>query len=198
MMQEGLFNALTAEVDAEQQRMLAEAKATRQQILQDAEAAVEELRCTRFQECDDTLRIETARILGRARLQARNLLMQARYEVLQEVFQQTRSSLAQLRERPEYETIFQHLAQEALDELDCDDDAPLIFCVDARDEAYCRTFCESRKLAYTLDTSQTFLGGLEVCTADGRVRVSNTLEGRVDRVKTHLIERLARVLFEGA
>lgn len=192
----GLLDVLTEEAEAQRDKILDEAGTKAKEILHQAEVTVENLQEKGLQDCDEKLRLEKGRILGAAQLQVRNLLMQAKHDVLEEAFKSALSSLSELRQRSEYVEIFSRLASEALDEFVVEDVDKIIVFVDERDSQLCRDFFDSRKISYEIDTSTTFLGGLEIISSDASFKVSNTLEGRLAKEKDGLLGRLANILFE--
>lgn len=192
----GLIKALSEEAEAQRDKILADAKAESREIIRQAEATVEDLQQKSFNDCDDKLRVEKGRILGGARLQSRNLAMQAKHEVLEQAFKRAISKLANLRNQREYIGLFNRLASEVLDEFGGDDKDKIIVFVDARDIGLCHDFFDSRRIPYEIDTSKTFLGGLEITSSDISFKVSNTLEGRLARKKNGLLGKLATILFE--
>ncbi len=192
----GLIKALSEEAEAQRDKILADAKAENREIIRQAEVTVADLKQKRFNDCDDKLRVENGRILGGARLQARNLAMQAKHEVLEEAFKRALSKLGNLRKQREYIGVFNRLASEALNEFGGADKDKITVFVDARDIELCRDFFDSRSISYEIDTSQTFLGGLEISSFDLSFKISNTLEGRLARKKKALLGKLATILFE--
>ncbi len=192
----GLIETLTQEAEARRDKILADARAESEKIFQGAEEEIEDIRKKRFKECDDKLQLERGRILGDLQLQSRNLLMQAKYEVLEQAFRSARAKLADLRGRREYVDVFNSLAGEALEAFEGDYKGGLIVFADERDVELCRDFFDSRKIPYEMNTSMTFLGGVQISTANGEFRVSNLVEGRLAKKRDELLGRLANILFE--
>jgi len=192
----GLLETLTQDVEAQKATILAAAEAQRREILLQAQATVEELRQTRFNECHERLELEETRLLGNSRLQARNTILQAKHEILDEAFEKAFAVLADLRNRPEYGEIFQRLAGKALEEFEGGDQDGVKVFVDERDLELCRDFFEGRRISCKIDTSRSFLGGLEMSSADGRFNISNTLEGRLAKMRHGLNGQLAQILFD--
>jgi vacuolar-type H+-ATPase subunit E/Vma4 len=192
----GLLEVLTEEAEVQREKILADAKAKSRKILTDAEAMVADLKKKSFQDCDEKLRLERERLLGNAHLQSRNLVIQAKHDVLEEAFRRALATLVELRNQPEYAEIFHCLANETLGEFEGAGNNKVFVFVDARDLRLCRDFFDNKGIPYEIDTSKTFIGGLEIASSDTRFKVSNTLEGRLAKKKNGLLGRLAKILFE--
>ncbi|MCP4399960.1 MAG: hypothetical protein GY801_21965 [bacterium] len=192
----GLLDVLTEEAEAQREKILDGAETKSREILHQAEAEAENLQEKSFHDCDEKLRLEKGRSLGAAQLYARNLMMQAKHEVLEEAFKKALSSLSDLRKRSEYAEIFHRFASETLDQFEGENIDNVIVFVDERDLRLCRDFLDNRKISYEIDTGKTFLGGLEIVASDASFKVTNTLEGRLAKEKDGLLGKLAHILFE--
>ena len=82
----GLLDILTEEAEAQRDKILDDAGTKGREILRQAQVTVENLQEKGFHDCDEKLRLEKGKILGEAQLQSRNLVMQAKHDVLEEAF----------------------------------------------------------------------------------------------------------------
>lgn len=100
------------------------------------------------------------------------------YDKLKEM---TAARLAEIRDCPEYPSIFDRLVRNVIFGVG---DKPIVF-IDARDHAVaqdCFKAADLAELGIEIRDELTTLGGLKVCSNDGRILRDNTFESRLSRL----------------
>jgi vacuolar-type H+-ATPase subunit E/Vma4 len=143
---------------------------------------------------------ERARILHQARLEAIQIVGDAREALVDEALRRTREHLAHLRENGSYATVLRQLVTEALAELDSSGaGASTIGLVgDPRDVALLRDILFDIGLGSSATYELGCWGGVVARSDDRRVIAINTLEARLDRATPHLRRHLAALFENGA
>lgn len=183
-----ILRAMEQEVEEQIARLQEQAAAAAAQIRAQAESEAEVIRERHRREMLLPLQHERARRLNRARLEALRTISRARETLFAEALACARERLAQLRADPAYAKILRALTQEALAQLD---DA-VILRADPRDEKILREFLPQVEIEADLQT----WGGVEARTGDGRIRVVNTLEARLEQARETLRQEVMPMFSE--
>lgn len=181
---EHILQAIEAEAQAEIDRITAEAETKAQQILAKAEAEAVAIRQRHLDAVVPLVQVECARLLNDARLAALREVMQVREQLIADAFALAEERLAEVRYQPQYPSLLRRLAEEAIGALG--DSSQVVIRVDSRDVALVEAFLDSLAVTATVEPVLECLGGLEVCTADGRIVVSNTFETRLNQARRRL------------
>ena len=174
-----LLSAIEADAKEERARLDESSRAESDEILDQARAEAETVRAEPVQSQEPELRRESARRIGAARVEATNLLREAREESFEELLGVARSRLSTLRASDRYRDVLRGLLQEAHAALP----NARVLRVDAIDEALASELADEYGLNVepTLQTS----GGLELVAGDGR-SIRNTFEERVANAEPEL------------
>ena len=174
-----LLSAIEADAKEERARLDESSRAESDEILDQARAEAETVRTEPVKVQEPELRRESARRIGAARVEATNLLREAREESFEELIKVARSRLSTLRASDRYRDVLQGLLQEAHAALP----NARVLRVDAIDEALASELADEYGLSVepTLQTS----GGLELVADDGR-SIRNTFEERVANAEPEL------------
>ncbi len=184
-----LLSAIEADAKEERARLDESSRAESDEILDQARAEAETVRAEPVQSQEPELRRESARRIGAARVEATNLLREAREESFEELLGVARSRLSTLRASDRYRDVLRGLLQEAHAALP----NARVLRVDAIDEALASELANEYGLAVepTLQTS----GGLELVADDGR-SIRNTFEERVANAEPELRQAYGERLAE--
>ena len=177
----------------------ASAHAQVQGILAEAEA---EARCLRERSralASAPATEEQARILHQAQIEALQIINDAREELVTVVLDRTRAQLAEIRTRCHYPALLCQLTKEAVAELigSSEEDGKARLEVDSRDRLLITKTLSDLGLELPVSFGLECWGGLVCKSEDGRVAVSNTLEGRLARATPYLYSCLV-ALFESS
>lgn len=151
-------------------------------------------------------RRESQRILAEARIRARREKVKAQEDVVSLAFQSARESMQKMAEGKgeDYRKVLETLIKESV--LSSSSEA-LEVLLDSRDKGLVSEEILNRiaqeagpDLGMTIslrvsDEELTCLGGVVVKSADGKVRVDNTFEARIDRFRDNIRTLVAKELF---
>ncbi|MCX7670186.1 MAG: V-type proton ATPase subunit E [Anaerolineae bacterium] len=164
---------------------------------QAAAAAEREKQCRAIRE---PLQAEQARILNRARQEALQTILGAREALIAAALEGTARRLARLADSEAYPPILQQLICEAAEALGRD--GTLHLRVRTRDVPLAERQVAALGLAASVEggledeaSPWGCLGGVEASTADGRIRLVNTLAARLARAADLYRSHIAELLF---
>lgn len=140
---------------------------------------------------------ERARIIQRARLEALQILGDAREEFVDLALKQIHGCLMDIRAEANYPQILRQLIEEALAELkgSLREAGVIQLEADPRDQAVLEGILDEMKQVLSIRYVLDCWGGLVAKSEDGRVVAINTMEARLERATPHLRCYLA-ALFE--
>lgn len=188
---EDIFRALEEQADRECRDILDSAKAAAKSITAEAKAEAEAVRAERVAVADPAMRIKVGQIVNAAKLVKMKELAAARDRNMGAVYDAALAKLAAMRGTPQYATLFKKLAQEALAGVE----AGAVVQVDPADEALAKASLAEMGVQALVDPSLSVAGGLNVVLSGGRIRRSNTLEDRLDKVRKTRHAEVAEILF---
>ncbi|MFP4344556.1 MAG: V-type ATP synthase subunit E [Anaerolineales bacterium] len=195
-----------------EQAILSQAQIEAQRLLDEAEVRAERI----VAQADAEARTEAERILERARtatealrrqmaattqLEAQNLRLRRREEILNRAFESARRRLHSLVEQPEYEALASDLVREGVARLGGHTNKVIV-----RADPQTRTLLEGGGLSRLAESLQVHLElgpplawgtGVVLETAEGHRRYDNTLESRLERMREELRTPVYRRLIEG-
>jgi len=180
-----LIEKIEQEARKEIEQIIAEAKAKVQEMLQEEEQRLKEWAEDFHKEKRAEAERECRLILSKARAQARAEYIQAKEQVVAEIFARLREEAAALRNDPQaYKQFFAAALQEAQREIG----AELLLSIDPQDEALAKEFSKRQ----TIKT----LGGFIAQSLDGTIVLDNRLETRIENLKNIYRPRLNKLLFD--
>jgi V/A-type H+-transporting ATPase subunit E len=168
-------------------------------ILDEAKAEAERRYNLILKKSKEDLETKQREINDSLSVEARNALLKAREDMLEEVFKRTQDHLKDYASSKNYLGCLSELISEASKRIGSD---RLIVKLNKRDH---RLLSEkqldavSRKLQVKLVKSDEFIdcvGGVMVSSFDGKVIVNNTFESRLEMLKRILRANIAKMLFE--
>ncbi|GAB4280130.1 MAG: hypothetical protein Kow0056_14150 [Coriobacteriia bacterium] len=188
---EDIFRALEEQAESDCANIIGSAKAQADGIIEDAEAKAEEIRRATVQAAEAHARSEAGHVLNAAKLAAKKSMASAKGEAIEEVFQEALDELSRIRESGDYETLFEDLLREAAEGVE----GEFTVQVDPADEDLARKSVKRLGLAAKVEPALSTSGGVVVSMAGGRILRRNTLESRLERVRSLAQSRVAGVLF---
>ena len=124
--------------------------------------------------------------LSAAKLQARKLVQDARYALVQEAIEETSKLLkAKTKNRKEYEKLLEKLIKEGIAEVGSKD---YVVQVNDSDKQFAKKFGE-------VETIST-MGGAVVVSGDGRMKINNTFEALLEQHSEELKQKAFALLFK--
>lgn len=150
----------------------------------EGESVCQQVRRERVAEAAD----ECARIMQQARLSALRILGSERETLVEQALRATQQSLQKLRQTPLYPSVLRSLVTEALATLGASqpsgEGARLV--ADPRDHDLLQAILDEMKLKTPVGYELACDGGVIAQSEDGRIRVINTLEARLERALPYL------------
>jgi vacuolar-type H+-ATPase subunit E/Vma4 len=180
-----ILEAMEQGVEADIKRLEEQSAASALEIRRAAENGANDIVERHHREVLAPLQQERARRLNRARLAALRATSQAREKLFVQSIACARDRLMGLRATPDYPAILSALIEEALAHIG----GEAFVRADARDEVLVRSI-RSRFPAVRFEFDLQTCGGIEARTLDGRIRVVNTVEGRLEQAQDALRQKV--------
>jgi len=194
-----LCRAIREKGQVEAEGILTRSREQAQRIIRDAEVTVQtELEQHLAQKKQDAFQ-QARRLKDGATLKARQLLLQAKEELAQEIFQEARLQLEHLRDEAGYPELLQAMALQAIKELPGEevwiqvrrDDQSLV------DEIFCQNLTRlSGHRVKLLPEPAAISGGCLVYSSEKRVLVDFSFSALLTRARPQLRDLLAREMLE--
>ncbi|MHB8894197.1 MAG: V-type ATP synthase subunit E [Candidatus Geothermincolia bacterium] len=165
-----------------------------QEILAEVEKEAARTRRQRLKKVEDQIRSEATGIVYSATLKAKNLIIKAQEETVEEAFGIAEKRLASLHTLEEYPKVLETLVEQCLDFFP---EGEVILQVRESDRGLVEKMLSDRNRLFQIsETPLEASGGLIMSNADGQISVSNTFESRLIRAKDHLRLEISKALFE--
>jgi V/A-type H+-transporting ATPase subunit E len=189
---EDILQALDDQCHQECQEIFNRADSEAKQILDKAQADAENIRRARLDKVEAEARGETISILYTARLKSKNEIIQAKEKVAEEALEAAEKRLQQLRSEDDYSATLEGLIKEGLFRIS----GKVLVHVDPADRELADSVLRESGLDFELLTDVETVGGAVVSDADGRVKIINTVEERLNRAREKLRMEVSGILFE--
>ena len=189
---EDIFRALEEQADRDCRDILDGAKATAKSIDADAKAEAETIKADKLAVADAAVRTKVGQVVNAAKLANMKEMAAAKDRGIAAVYDGAAGKLAGLRSTPGYAQLFKALAEESLAGVASND---VVVKVDPADKALAESTLKELGITATVDASLSTVGGLVVLTSGGRIRRRNTLEDRLDKVRSTRQAEVAEILF---
>jgi V/A-type H+-transporting ATPase subunit E len=144
------------------------------------------------EEAHSTAKDQRNRIMYQVRGEENVALSKEKERMVNEAFQKAGNRLSGLRNDPAYRDLFAMLLSESLEAIDSND---IRVHVDTRDLDLCKSCLDEKKLQVNIIPDLTTAGGVEISSADGKIRVYNTLESRLEKARNVFNKEVCRLLF---
>ncbi len=190
---EDIILALDEQCRSECQAIFQEAHRQAEEIVRRAEAEAEEIRRSKREKVIAAAESEAAAMLYSARLRAKNLAVEIKESVLEDVFKKAAEEAGKLRERGDYQRIFTALLEEALAVLG----EGGVLHVDPRDREVAEKAIKATGNDGRMGIKEDLncLGGLVVSDKEGRINIVNTFDERLRRARERLKLEVTGILF---
>lgn len=193
---EALKEEIWRRARARADQILKEAEREAERILEDARRRVEDSVRSRLEPEKLLLR---RRILGRAVSEGRRMVILAKNEVLEKVFER---ALEKLRRETEskseaYKSFLRKSLERAFEHLGGPDAGEIVIYASESDLPLLQELLGDAPARVRLEKAP-IMGGLNASDAEGRKSYYASIEGRLEALKPILRERVAALLFRGA
>ena len=197
MSDEHMENKLIDKTIAQRNRMLEEANEKAAAIEARTGSEIKRIKDQTNQAIENILggeiRAVHDRIVGGAQLEGRKLVMEARTEVLEKVFDEAQDALMKLIESKEYNDVLVKLASESITKLNED----CIVYANKEDAKYLKSVMENLPVGNKVkieESKEDILGGVTIVNMDGTKTIYNTLERRLRAARGRLTSEVAEKL----
>jgi V/A-type H+/Na+-transporting ATPase subunit E len=189
---EDILTALEAKANQRIEGIQDESEQRVAEISSEVEKDAERTRRIRMKKVEDAVRSESTAIVYSASLKAKNELIKAQEETVDEAFRMAEKRLAELNKDPGYPDILRVLLDEVLEFLE----GEAVLQVRPDDRSLVESMMADGQRQYRiLETPLEASGGLVASSPDGEVTVSNTFESRLDRARDKLRLEISNTLF---
>ena len=181
-----------------------EARVEKDRALEEARRQADEIRTAARREAEEALagtrlRLEAeqrqaaTRAGSAASLRAAALLLEAKDQAIQQVFERAVAQIARVDEDPaRHRALLHHLLEEAAHGIDT---RGATLEVPPGDAEAAADAARTLNLAVEIRENPEVRGGLRLTTEDRRIVVENTVESRLNRTRSTLVSRIADVLW---
>lgn len=190
---EKISEAVVSKVRMEAQNIIKEAEKKAQEEIERArkqrEAKLQEEKRKMLEEAEE----EAARIVAQASIKARRQLSSAKSDVITKIIDKVKQELSEFSSDENY---FLNLIKEAIDGLGADKSR---IYVSPKDVSRARKFLErDKELASKIMEvkEDNLLGGVIAEDIDGKLRIDNTYETRLEMLLPKLLPEISKELFE--
>lgn len=187
-----ILRALDEQCRQECQEIFSRAEGEAKQILERAQDEAEAIRQARLAKVKAEAESETTSMLYSARLKSKNAVISAKEKIAEEALAAAEARLQGLRSESDYPAVLEGLIREGLSRIT----GKVVVHVDPADEAVADDIMRGLGLEYELRTDIQAAGGAVVSDVDGRVRIINTVEERLNRAREKLRMQVSGILFD--
>jgi vacuolar-type H+-ATPase subunit E/Vma4 len=146
----------------------------------------------RLKKVEDAVRSEATAVVYSATLKAKNELIKAQEEAVDQAFAVAEQRLGSLHQDKGYPKILQRLLDECLEFFNSE----VVIQARSDDRALVEKMMAERQVPYRFsDTPLEASGGLVVSSVDGSIAVFNTFESRLAKAKAELRLEISSALF---
>ena len=188
---EDILQALDDQCRDECQGIFSEAEKEVNDILAKVKEEVKEIRQAKLEKIQALAANEKSGMYYSARLKAKNLVIEAKEEVLSEALKRAQAEIEALRDKPGYPAIFGDLVVEAVSRIGGEG----ILHVDPRDEKLAKKVLKEKGLSLPTVADLQCAGGVMVSDNEDRVHIINTFEERLKRARERVKLEIADILF---
>lgn len=190
---EDILKALEEKAEAREAAIESEAKQRGNEILAEVDKDAARTKRMRLKKVEDQIRSEATGIVYSAQLKAKNQLIKAQEETVDEAFKKAEQRLKDLGKQQDYPQVLEVLLDECLDFFP---EGEVLVQVRPDDRDLLEKMLAGRGRSFRIsDTPLAASGGLVVSSPDGQIVVSNTFESRLERARDHLRLEISKSLF---
>lgn len=190
---EDILKALEEKAEARVAAIESEAQQRASEILAEVDKDAARTKRMRLKKIEDQIRSEATGIVYSAQLKAKNQLIKAQEETVDEAFHKAELRLKDLDKQADYPQILEVLLDECLDFFP---QGEVLVQVRPNDRGTLEKMLSDRGRSFRIsDTPLAASGGLVVSSPDGQIVVSNTFDSRLERARDHLRLEISKTLF---
>ncbi|AIF70258.1 hypothetical protein PAP_09410 [Palaeococcus pacificus DY20341] len=196
-----IIEEINREAEQKIKYLLNEANAQAEQIKKEAEERAKSKAEWIIRKAQTQAEIEKQRIIANAKLEARKKKLQEQEKLINEVFESLKEKLASMPEDEYLETlkllILDSLRELEVESVKISSNEKTLELLKSKSRAV-KTFITKnlgKKVNIEFGEPINTIGGVLVKSEDGSVRVDNTFEARIERMKSELRAKIAKAIF---
>lgn len=190
---EDILKALEEKASSKLEAVHSEARQKVKEIKAEAEKEASRTRRMKLKKVEETIRSEATSIVYSASLKAKNEVIKAQEEVVEQVFAKAETRLKEIRQASDYPRVMEVLIQECLEYIP----GEVVLQVREDDRALVeKVMGEQGRPFRFADEPLKASGGVIVSSPNGSVTVFNSLEARLERAKSKLRLDVSDTLFK--
>jgi V/A-type H+-transporting ATPase subunit E len=180
MAYENLLKSVEESAQEREQELREKAQSAVQAISEDTQKQATDLQQSLLAETKKAVAIEKNKRIYLTKGENKETLIKTKEKIVSKAFRDAEQRLSNLRNDPKYPAIFNKLAREAIEAVGGE---KFRIHIDKRDEQLVKRILSEMNLTGEIIADLQCSGGLVVSTRNESVKISNTLESRLERVK---------------
>ncbi|MDD1690247.1 MAG: hypothetical protein LUQ66_06260 [Methanoregula sp.] len=182
MAYENLLKSVEESAQERQKELFGKASQQAGEIRSAAKRQAEEIQEIAVKEAEKSASIERNKQLYLTKGEIKEQSLRMREKVFDAAFEKATGQLSGLRQDKKYPAVFETLAREVTGAMG---GQPFRVHVDRRDEELCKKTLAALDIRCDVLTDIQCMGGLVASSPDGLIRISNTIESRLERIREH-------------
>ena len=180
MAYENLLKSVEESAQEREQELREKAQSAVQAISEDTQKQATDLQQSLLAETKKAVAIEKNKRIYLTKGENKETLIKTKEKIVSKAFRDAEQRLSVLRNDPKYPAIFTKLARESIEAVGGE---KFRIHIDKRDEHLVKRIMSDMNLTAEIIADLQCFGGLVVSTRNESVKISNTLESRLERVK---------------
>ena len=180
MAYENLLKSVEESAQEREQELREKAQSAVQAISEDTQKQATDLQQSLLAETKKAVVIEKNKRIYLTKGENKETLIKTKEKIVSKAFRDAEQRLSNLRNDPKYPAIFTKLAREAIEAVGGE---KFRIHIDKRDEHLVKRIMSDMNLTAEIIADLQCFGGLVVSTRNESVKISNTLESRLERAK---------------
>jgi len=180
MAYENLLKSVEESAQEREQELREKAQSAVQAISEDTQKQATDLQQSLLAETKKAVAIEKNKRIYLTKGENKETLIKTKEKIVSKAFRDAEQRLSNLRNDPKYPAIFTKLARESIEAVGGE---KFRIHIDKRDEHLVKRILSDMNLTGEIIADLQCSGGLVVSTRNESVKISNTLESRLERVK---------------
>lgn len=186
-----LINALLKDGKYQCEQIIEKARADAEEIIKNAEGDAALQKQEHLAKIDSDIKKTSIAIINRARIEAGGKIIRAKYEIIEDILKRASERFLEIKNCKDYPFIFEKLFKEVLQDINSE--ARVL--IDKDDVKLFKRFFSNISVEMEPVHGNSRIAGVEIISSKGSVKVKNTLNSRLVKIKPELILELNKFLF---
>jgi V/A-type H+/Na+-transporting ATPase subunit E len=192
MAYENLLKSVEESAQEREQELRQKAQSAVQAISEDTRNQEAEIQLSLLEEAKKAASVEKNKRIYLTKGENKETLIKTKEKIVSLAFRDAEQRLSTLRNDPKYPAVFKKLAREAIESMGGEE---FRIHIDKRDEQLMKKSLSDMNLSGEIIADLHCSGGLVVTTRNESVKISNTLESRLERAKERKKLEVYAVMF---